>query len=153
MRKLVFFSAFIFLFSSFSTTFFQSDSEKLKGEWRFQEVKYFKPFSFKSIDETESYHSFRLIFEDNNSVTYYNVENQLTYQGKWQILSVPDYTNDNTTNETKTLQINLKSETPGVADTSFQIDKFSLTKTKIYGTSMVAKNNYTLRLVKVMPEK
>lgn len=153
MRKLIFFSAFIFFFSSFSTTVFQSDSEKLLGEWRFQEVKYFKPFSFRSINEMENYDSFRFVFEDNNSVTYYNVENQITYQGKWQILTVPDYTNDNASNETKTLQISLKSETPGVADTSFQLDKFSLTKTKMYGTSRVAKNNYIMRLVKVMPDK
>lgn len=140
----------IIILSSFTTTPFQSDAKKLLGERKFQEVKYYRPFSFKSISEINQYASFRMIFEEGNSVTYYNYANQITYQGKWKIIMETDYSNDNQMKETKTLEIDLKSQTPGVLDTTFRLEKISLTKTKIYGTSKVGKNSYVIKMNKLM---
>jgi hypothetical protein len=140
----------IFLLSSFSTTPFQSDTKKLMGEWKFQEVKYYRPFSFKSISEINQYESFRMIFEEENNVTYYNYANQITYQGKWKIIMETDYSSENQINETKTLEIDLKSQTPGIADTTFRLEKISISKSKIYGTSKVGKNNYVIRMNKLI---
>ena len=146
---IILFSTIIIL-SSFTTSPFQSDTNKLLGEWKFQEVKYYRPFSFKSISEINQYESFRMIFEVDNNVTYYNYANQITYQGKWKIIMETNYSSENQINETKTLEIDLKSQTPGIADTTFSLEKITLSKTKIYGTSKVGKNNYVIRMNKLM---
>lgn len=61
-----------------------------------------------------------------------------------------DYSSENQMNETKTLEIDLKSQTPGIVDTIFRLEKLTLSKTKIYGTSKVGKNNYVIRMNKLI---
>lgn len=72
MKTFILLFSTIVLLSSFNINHFQSDTRKLLGEWNFQEVKNYRPFSFKSISEINQYESFRMIFEEDNNVTYYN---------------------------------------------------------------------------------
>jgi hypothetical protein len=150
MKTFILLFSTIVLLSSFNINHFQSDTKKLLGEWKFQEVKYYRPFSFKSISEINQYESFRMIFEEDNNVTYYNYANQITYQGKWKFIMETEYYSENQLNEIKTLEIDLKSQTPGISDTTFRLEKITISKTKIYGTSKVGKNNYVIRMNKLV---
>jgi hypothetical protein len=91
-----------------------------------------------------------MIFEEDNNVTYYNYANQITYQGKWKFIMETEYYSENQLNEIKTLEIDLKSQTPGISDTTFRLEKITISKTKIYGTSKVGKNNYVIRMNKLV---
>jgi hypothetical protein len=150
MKTFILLFSTIVLLSSFNINHVQSDTKKLLGEWKFQEVKYYRPFSFKSISEINQYESFRMIFEEDNNVTYYNYANQITYQGKWKFMMETEYYSENQLNEIKTLEIDLKSQTPGISDTTFSLEKITISKTKIYGTSKVGKNNYVIRMNKLV---
>jgi hypothetical protein len=141
-------SSALILTSGCHSTLFISDAHRLSGEWVFSEVKYTKLFSFRTVDVTPDYYAWQITFMPDKTLTAYNSYLQHAYSGRWQIRQEVnnDYENNMTT--TKVMDVFLKAETASAKDTSFVLNKLSLTKKKIYGTNSYDKKSYTIRMIK-----
>jgi hypothetical protein len=137
------------LTSACHSRLFITDAERLTGEWQFSEVKYVKSFSFKSVDVTPDYYGWKITFVNDKTLSAYNSYLQHSYSGRWQIRQEMDRNHENSTATEKVLELFLKAETVGVKDTSFVLNKLSLTASKIYGTNTYDKKSYTIRMTKL----
>jgi hypothetical protein len=143
-----FFLASLLLATSCQSRLFITDTERISGEWLFSEVKYVKSFSFKSVDVTPDYYPWQITFMSDNTLSAYNSYLQHSYSGRWQIRQEPDHNSENSSSTTKILDVFMKAETTGAKDTSFVLNKLSLTTSKIYGTNTYDKKSYTIRMIK-----
>jgi hypothetical protein len=138
--------AMFILLSGCNKEFFSPLSKRIVGEWSFEEVKYYKPFSFRAIHETDNFRNYRIYFKENHQIEYYNGWGDLVYTGTWKLEREHEYHSESTT-EIDILNIYLKSNHTNYSDTTYALRNVTVFRNRLSGSNNYNKKTYSIKLL------
>ena len=138
MKQSIIVLALIFSLSACSSGFFKPATSKIPGEWTYQRVRVFKPFSLFGEDETEKYIDFSFKFFADGSARYFNSDKSITFSGFWQYRSEWMYNMDRDTDErVHFLDMHFMDDQKELEDVIFFLENVRVSNQRITGTMYV----------------